>query len=113
MSTTTTSRAVRSYSTCGELRDSDAGRTVTLKGWVNRRRDHGGLIFLDLRDRYGLVQAVANPEHAPEAHKAGEECRSEYVVEVRGRVQPRPEGTENSSLPTGEIEVLADSLTIL
>src|SRR5215212_1501041 len=104
---------MRRTHTCGELRSTDIGIEVTIQGWVNRRRDHGGLIFLDVRDRYGLVQAVANPEHAPDAHEIAEDCRSEFVVEVRGRVQPRPEGTENSNLPTGEIEVQADSLTIL
>jgi aspartyl-tRNA synthetase len=104
---------MRRTHTCGELRASDIGIEVTVQGWVNRRRDHGGLIFLDVRDRYGLVQAVANPEHAPEAHKIAEDTRSEYVVEVRGRVQARPEGTENPALPTGEIEIQADSLTVL
>ncbi|MFN0072224.1 MAG: aspartate--tRNA ligase [Chloroflexota bacterium] len=104
---------MRRTHTCGELRASDIGIEVTVQGWVNRRRDHGGLIFLDVRDRYGLVQIVANPEHAREAHQVAEDCRSEFVIEARGRVQARPEGTENSNLPTGEIEVLVDSLNVL
>ena len=78
---------------------------VTLKGWVNRRRDHGGLIFLDIRDRYGLTQVVANPEHSPAAHAVAEGIRAEYVVEARGMVRPRPEGTSNRTLATGEIEI--------
>src|SRR5215203_3001968 len=104
---------MRRTHTCGELRASDIGIEVTVQGWVNRRRDHGGLIFLDVRDRYGLVQVVANPEQAPEAHKVGESCRSEYVIEARGRVQARPEGTENPNMPTGDVEVQVDSLTVL
>lgn len=103
----------RSYTTCGELRAQDAGRVVTLKGWVNRRRDHGGLIFLDIRDRYGLTQVVVNPEHAAEAHEVAEHVRSEYVMQVSGTVQPRPAGTENPNMPTGAIEVVADALVVL
>jgi aspartyl-tRNA synthetase len=98
---------------CGELRASDAGATVTLAGWVHRRRDHGGLIFIDLRDHSGLVQIVFNPQEAAEAHHAGEELRSEYVVQVTGLVEKRKEGTENPNLPTGEIEVHAKSAAIL
>jgi aspartyl-tRNA synthetase len=104
---------LRTYSTCGELRAADAGRQVTLKGWVNRRRDHGGLIFLDIRDRYGLTQVVANPEHSPAAHAVAEDLRAEYVVEARGAVRPRPEGTVNQHLPTGEIEIELDELIVL
>ena len=105
--------AQRSYSTCGELRAEDAGSVVTLKGWVNRRRDHGGLIFLDIRDRYGLTQVVVNPEHAIDAHKVAEHVRSEFVMAVTGTVQPRPDGTENPNMPTGAIEVIADELVVL
>ena len=103
----------RGYSTCGELRASDAGTTVVLKGWVNRRRDHGGLIFLDLRDRYGLTQVVCNPEDSPAAHAVAEGIRSEYVVEVRGNVRERPEGTRNARMPTGDVEVDAVDVTII
>src|ERR671913_246584 len=99
--------------TCGALRAADAGQRVTLQGWIHRRRDHGGLIFIDLRDRYGLTQLVFNPSNAAEAHTAAEQLRSEYVVTVEGTVGKRPAGTENPHLPTGEIEVVADRLTVL
>lgn len=98
---------------CGQLGCDDIGSKVVLAGWVNRRRDHGGLIFIDLRDREGVVQIVFNPEKAPDAHKLADELRSEYVIRVFGAVAARPEGTENLSLPTGEIEVLIDRLEIL
>lgn len=99
--------------TCGELRASDAGQTATLQGWVHRHRDHGGLIFIDLRDRYGLTQVVVNPRVSHPAHAAAAECHSEYVIEVTGKVSPRPAGTVNESLSTGEIEVVAESVVIL
>ncbi len=98
---------------CGELKKKDVGAEVTLAGWVDRRRDHGGLIFIDLRDREGLVQVVFNPEISPSCHKIASEMRSEYVVRVSGKVSPRPKGTENTKLPTGEIEVIANSVAIL
>ncbi|MCC6543049.1 MAG: aspartate--tRNA ligase [Nitrospirae bacterium] len=98
---------------CGEPGKSDIGNKVSLTGWVNRRRDHGGLIFIDLRDREGLVQVVFNPERDSKVHKIAHELRSEFVIAVDGEVSARPQGTENSKLPTGEIEILADSLTIL
>jgi aspartyl-tRNA synthetase len=82
-------------------------------GWSFRRRDHGGLIFIDLRDREGLTQCVFNPAGAPEAHARAERIRSEYVIAVRGRVQPRPPGTVNPHLPTGEIEVIVESVRVL
>lgn len=105
--------AFRGYTHCGELRADDAGRGVTLKGWVARRRDHGGLIFIDLRDRYGLTQLVFNPESSPAAHAVASEVRGEYVLEVTGEVRPRPEGTANPNLATGAIEVDARQATIL
>ncbi len=98
---------------CGELRASDAGEYVTLAGWVNRRRDHGGVIFMDLRDRSGLVQVVANPGIDPQSHQAAQEVRNEYVLQVEGQVRLRPEGLVNPDLDTGTIEVVADAVTIL
>lgn len=97
---------------CGELRKKDIGQRVTLMGWVHRRRDHGGLIFIDLRDREGLTQIVFNPAIDPEAHEKAHDLRAEYVLSVEGKVSPRPEGTENPNLPTGEIEVLANRMEI-
>jgi len=97
---------------CGDLRGSHDGEEVRLCGWVHRRRDHGGVIFVDLRDREGLVQVVFDPDR-PEIFRLAEQIRSEYVLQVRGRVRPRPEGTENRDLPTGEIEVLALELDVL
>lgn len=99
--------------TCGELRKSDVGKTVTLAGWVHRRRDHGGLLFMDLRDHFGLTQIVFNPTSAPAAHKLATEFRSEYVVRVTGQVTPRPAGQENKNLATGEIEVNVSEAEIL
>ncbi|HET6317446.1 MAG TPA: aspartate--tRNA ligase, partial [Chloroflexota bacterium] len=99
--------------TCGALRAGDGGTRVVLQGWVHRRRDHGGLIFIDLRDRYGLTQLVFNPSLAPQAHEAASALRSEYVVTAEGTVGRRPAGTENPHLPTGEIEVSVDRLTLL
>jgi aspartyl-tRNA synthetase len=99
--------------TCGTLRLEDVGREVTLRGWVNRRRDLGGLIFIDLRDRYGLTQVVFNPEIALEAHEAASDVRGEYVLEVQGIVRERPEGTRNPKLPTGDIEVEAHGVEVL
>ncbi|HLF02085.1 MAG TPA: aspartate--tRNA ligase [Anaerolineales bacterium] len=97
--------------TCGELRAEQAGQTVTLAGWVNRRRDQGGLIFIDVRDRFGLTQVVAD-QKSP-AHAAMEELRSEYVIQVTGRVRPRPAGSENLKLATGAIEVEAQEVKLL
>ena len=98
---------------CGEFSQKDVGSEVTLAGWVDRRRDHGGLIFIDLRDKEGVVQVVFNPELSPDCHKIASEMRSEYVIKISGKVAPRPKGTENPKLPTGGIEVIADSVTIL
>jgi aspartyl-tRNA synthetase len=98
--------------TCGDLNESHLGQEVDLCGWVHRRRDHGGVIFVDLRDREGLAQVVFDPD-TPEAFKTAETVRSEYVLKVHGRVRRRPEGTINPKMPTGQIEVLADHLEIL
>ena len=98
---------------CGQIRADHAGKTVLLAGWVDRRRDHGNLIFIDLRDREGVVQVVFNPETAPEAHEVAARLRAEWVVQVSGEVRARPEGTENPNLPTGELEVGADRITVL
>jgi len=97
---------------CGDLNRRHIGEEVRLCGWVHRRRDHGGLIFVDLRDREGLVQVVFDPDR-PEMFRLAEQIRSEYVLQVRGRVRPRPEGTENRDLATGEVEVLALALEVL
>ena len=98
---------------CGSLRRKDAGQTVQLAGWVHRRRDHGSLIFIDIRDRDGLTQVVFNPEIAPDAHRIAEQFRNEWVVQVEGEVAVRPEGTANSSIPTGEVEVVASGTVVL
>ncbi|QBD78442.1 aspartate--tRNA ligase [Ktedonosporobacter rubrisoli] len=99
--------------TCGELGPDYVGQQATLAGWVNRRRDHGGLIFLDIRDRYGITQVVCDPERSPESHRVAAELRSEYVVQVSGKVVMRLPGTENPHLSTGAIEIAADQLVIL
>ena len=98
---------------CGELNASNTGEEVILMGWVHRRRDHGGVIFIDLRDREGLAQVVFNPDIDPDSHKEAHKIRSEFVLAVRGTVQRRPEGMENPELKTGEIEVIAHELEIL
>ncbi len=99
--------------TCGELRKRDAGKPVQLAGWVNRRRDQGGLIFIDLRDRWGITQVVVDLELAPEAHAAADSARNEYVLKVRGKARIRPEGTANPELATGDIDIVADEIVIL
>ena len=98
---------------CGEVRESEIGSTVSLAGWVFRRRDHGGLIFVDLRDRTGLCQVVFSPDVSPEAHGLAHDLRSEFVIAVSGEVKKRPEGTENPGLPTGAVELYAATLTVL
>ena len=98
---------------CGDLNKKDVNREVVLLGWVQRRRDLGGLIFVELRDRQGLVQVVFNPEVNPQAHEKAQSIRSEYVLGVQGTVVMRPEGTANPKLSTGEIEVIAKDLSIL
>ena len=99
--------------TCGELRASDAGTLARLSGWVHRRRDHGPLIFLDLRDRHGITQVVIDKADAPEAHATASRVRSEFVVEATGNVTARQAGTENPRLPTGAIELQTTDIRIL
>jgi aspartyl-tRNA synthetase len=98
---------------CGQVRPDHIGQEVVVCGWVHRRRDHGGLVFVDLRDREGIVQVVFSPEVDPEAHRKADALRAEYVLSVRGTVRPRPPGTVNRSLPTGEVEVAAFALAVL
>ena len=98
---------------CGELRASDDGEAVVVAGWVAHRRDHGGVMFFDLRDREGILQVVAHPEDQPEAYAAAQDLRGESVVMVRGRCRLRPEGTVNPNIPTGEVEVAATAIDVL
>ena len=98
---------------CGDVRAEHIGKTVTLAGWVHRRRDHGGLIFIDLRDREGIVQVVFNPDNAQDIHAIAESLRNEWVVQVTGTVTARPEGTENPNMATGEVEVTAEQVRVL
>jgi aspartyl-tRNA synthetase len=98
---------------CGELRAADVGRTATLAGWVARRRDHGGLVFVDLRDSTGLMQLVINPEHAAEAADLAKEIRNEFVLQAKGQVIARSPETVNPKMETGEIELLVDELQIV
>ena len=99
--------------TCGEVRASHVGETVTIAGWVHRRRDHGDLTFIDLRDRYGLTQVVAHAGTEALAHAALSGARSEWVLQIRGTVRTRPEGTRNPKLGTGDVEIVADEVTVL
>jgi aspartyl-tRNA synthetase len=98
---------------CGELRKKHAGQKVSLAGWVHRRRDHGGKVFIDLRDREGIVQVVFNPQVSQEAYEVAGSLRSEYVIQVTGEVAIRPKGTENPKLATGDIEVMAKETVLL
>ncbi len=98
---------------CGELNKGNIGENITLMGWVGSRRDHGGLIFIDLRDRYGHTQIVFNPQENKKAHEKAEKLRDEFVIAVQGEVRPRPEGTVNPKLSTGEIEIVVKELKIL
>ena len=97
---------------CGQLNVSNLGQTVALCGWAHRRRDHGGVIFIDMRDREGLAQVVCDPDKA-EMFKIAESVRNEFVLKVTGRVRRRPEGTDNANMPTGEIEILAHDIEVL
>jgi aspartyl-tRNA synthetase len=98
---------------CGTLRKENIGQQVTLSGWVNRRRDHGGLIFIDLRDRFGLTQLVFDPEKNPVAHNSGEKLRGEWVISVKGSVIPRQPGMANPNLATGDIEIQVEEIEVL
>ncbi len=98
---------------CGDLRAEHIDKTVTLFGWVDRRRDHGGVIFIDLRDRTGTVQIVSDPQRTPDSYNDAETLRSEYVVKIIGKVFQRPEASLNPKLPTGEVEIYADSIELL
>lgn len=98
---------------CGQLRAEQIGETVTLCGWVDRRRDHGGVIFIDLRDRAGVVQVVSDPVRTPNSYQAAEGVRNEYVVRITGRVTKRPEESLNPRLGTGEVEIYADQIEVL
>lgn len=99
--------------TCGELRESHIEESVVLNGWVDTRRDLGGVIFIDLRDRYGITQIVFEPTYNNEAYEIGKDLRSEYVISVEGKVRQRPEGTENSAIPTGLVDVMVDKIVLL
>ncbi len=99
--------------TCGELNIKHVGQEVTLAGWVDRLRDLGGVSFIDLRDRFGIVQIVSNPETSPEVHQALTPVRTEWVIQAIGIVRKRPEGMKNLDLPTGEIEVELSRIEIL
>ncbi|MCE2912222.1 MAG: OB-fold nucleic acid binding domain-containing protein, partial [Rubrivivax sp.] len=97
---------------CGLVSEALLGEDVTLMGWAHRRRDHGGVIFVDLRDREGLVQVVCDPDR-PDMFRAAEGVRNEFCLKVTGRVRPRPPGTENANLTSGRVEVLAHTLEVL
>src|SRR5438046_1037994 len=99
--------------TCGDLNKENIGQQVTLAGWVNRRRDHGVLVFMDIRDCYGITQVICDPERSPESYAVASELRSEYVVQISGMVVARLAGTENPNLSTGAIEVVAEDIAIL
>ena len=98
---------------CGQINSNNIEETVNLCGWVDRRRDHGGVIFLDLRDRSGIVQIVSDPERTPDSYQIAGDIRNEYVVQITGRVSRRPEESLNPKLPTGEIEIYADDIQLL
>ena len=95
---------------CGELRIKDIGKTVTLAGWVNRRRDMGGVIFVDLRDKDGITQVVVDASQSEDAFEVAESIRPEFVIQVKGTVSQRPKGQENPKMETGDVEVLIDGL---
>lgn len=113
LNATETLKCLKRTHKCGELNLENVGQEVILNGWVHRRRDHGGLIFIDLRDRSGIIQVVFSPEVSKEAFAKAEEVRNEFVLAIKGKVQARPEGTVNPNLKTGEIEIYATELRIL
>ena len=98
---------------CGDIREERLGESLCLSGWVSRRRDHGGIIFVDLRDRSGIVQIVFNPELSPEAYEVADQLRNEWVIHVRGTVGHRPPGSENPDMRTGQFEIIAQSVKVL
>src|ERR1700690_4152219 len=98
---------------CAQLTRADLGKAVSLSGWVDSIRDHGGIIFIDLRDRKGVTQVMFDPKDSPEVSDRAARLKPESVVSVAGKVVPRPEGTVNASLPTGEVEVEATVLEVL
>ena len=98
---------------CGEPRRADTGRRLTLAGWADTRRDHGGLVFIDLRDHTGKVQLVVNPEHAPEAAQTVKDVRNEFVLQAEGELVARSPEAVNPNLPTGEVELQVDVLRVL
>src|SRR5208282_2248778 len=98
---------------CGELDSTDIGSRCTLAGWVFRRRDHGGLIFIDLRDRSGICQVVFSPDANADAHERAHDLRAEYVIAVSGEIRKRPEGTQNPNIPTGIVEMYVQKLEVL
>lgn len=98
---------------CGQLRIEDVGKEVVLMGWVAKRRDHGGVIFVDLRDRWGVTQVVFRPDLEPETHADAESIRNEFVIAIKGKVEPRPEGMANPNLPTGQIDIECTDLKLL
>ena len=99
--------------TCGELMLTDNKKAAILCGWLLSRRDHGGLIFIDLRDRYGITQVVFDPKHNKDSHQKAEHISREDVIQIKGKVRPRGKGLENPKLKTGEIEVIVDELNML
>ncbi len=99
--------------TCNEVSIENVGEEITLSGWVSNRRDHGGIIFIDLRDRYGLTQVVFDPEDDQAAHELANTFRSEYVIQITGKVRPRPEGQANPNMVTGEIEIITTKVELL
>jgi aspartyl-tRNA synthetase len=98
---------------CGEIRETDVGQDMSLFGWVFRRRDHGGLIFIDLRDRSGILQVVFSPDVSSDAHERAHNLRSEYVISVSGTIRQRPDGTENPTMPTGAVELYVNTLEVM
>jgi aspartyl-tRNA synthetase len=98
---------------CGQITGNEIGSTVKIVGWTNKWRDHGGVVFIDLRDRSGLVQVVFSPEVDVELHKSAHKIRNEFVLQIEGDVRQRPEGTINDSIPTGQVEVVVKSFTVL